>query len=138
MTVIEVVDVPPAASEDEARVLLNRPCEVNRYMLVQVLPLPNGGTRAFYRLVSSAYDKNSDERITMRANKDGKEDTALSIIRDHVEESCTKLVQRLSEAGIRRSVNWVGKKRLPMRAKGNTDSENRIWRAKCNKTVPQI
>lgn len=123
MTVIEVVDVPPGASEDEARVLLNRPCEVNRYMLVQVLPLPNGGTRAFYRLVSSAYDKNSDERIAMRANKDGKEEMALTIIRDHVAESCTKLERRLAEAGIKRSVNWIGKKRLPMRAKGSTLTE---------------
>jgi hypothetical protein len=115
MTVIEVVDVPPGASEDEARVLLNRPCEVNRYMLVQVLPLPNGGTRAFYRLVSSAYDKNSDQRIAMRANKDGKEVLALTIIREHIGESCTKLEQRLKDAGIKRCVNWISKKRQPMR-----------------------
>ena len=119
MTVIEVVDVPPGASEDEARALLNRPCEVNRYMLVQVLPLPAGGCRAFYRLVSSAYDKKPGERGAS-ANRDGKETEALQIIRDHVAESCTKLEQRLADAGIKRSVNWIGKKRLPMRAKGST------------------
>ena len=56
-------------------------------------------------------------------NRDGKEETALSIIREHVEESCTKLEQRLAEAGIKRSVNWIGKKRLPMRAKGSTLTE---------------
>ena len=48
MNVVEVVDVPQGASEDEARRLLNRPCEANRYMLVQVFLLPNGDTRAFY------------------------------------------------------------------------------------------
>jgi hypothetical protein len=52
------------------------------------------------------------------SNVDGLEETALSIIKEHVEESCTKLEQRLAEAGIKRSVNWIGKKRLPMRAKG--------------------
>jgi hypothetical protein len=56
-------------------------------------------------------------------NRDGKEEQSLQIIRQHAGESCTKLVQRLAEAGIKRSVNWIGKKRLPMRAKGNTLSE---------------
>jgi len=56
-------------------------------------------------------------------NRDGKEETALSIIRDHVAESCTQLQERLAEAGIKRSVNWIGKKRLPMRAKGSTLTE---------------
>ena len=36
MNVIEVVDVPQGASEDEARTLLMLPCETNRDTLVQV------------------------------------------------------------------------------------------------------
>ena len=87
MNVIEVVDVPEGASEDEARTLLNRPCEANRYMLVQVLPLPSGGTRAFYRLAAFAYDKKpgernqaASERGQYKGNRDGKDAPAETII----------------------------------------------------------
>jgi hypothetical protein len=83
MNVIEVVDVPQDASEDEARRLLNVPCEVNRYMLVQMFPLPNGGIRAFYRLVSSAYDKTPGERNRLRTNTDSNNDSAVDVIRNN-------------------------------------------------------
>jgi hypothetical protein len=73
------------------------------------------GRLAFLR--TTVMQKKPEERRPL-SNVDGKEDVALSIIRDHVEDSCTKLEQRLAEAGIKRSVNWIGKKRLPMRAEG--------------------
>lgn len=115
MNVIEVVDVPQGASEDEARVLLNRPCETNRYMLVQVFPLPNGDTRAFYRLVSSAYDKKPGERNKLRSNTDGKEDAAADIIRNNPGSSARELVALLGESGIKRGRTWVTEMRMKQR-----------------------
>jgi hypothetical protein len=56
-------------------------------------------------------------------NRDGKEEQSLQIIREHAGESCTKLVRRLADAGIKRGVNWIARKRLPMRAKGSTLTE---------------
>src|ERR1700733_14407802 len=103
MNVIEVVDVPEGASEDEARVLLNKPCEVNRYMLVQVLPLP-GGVRAFYRLVSSAYDKKPGERNQLR---DGNHEKAVEYVKAHPEMSLRLVSQGLAEMGITRGRQWV-------------------------------
>jgi hypothetical protein len=115
MNVIEVVDVPLGASEDEARALLNKPCEVNRYMLVQVLPLPTG-FRAFYRLVSSAYDKKPGDRNALaHSDRDGKQDAALGIIRRNPTASIRQLVRLLSDAGIERRKTWVADRRIEQR-----------------------
>ena len=62
MDVVRVVDVPGGMVADEAQRLLNVPCQENRYVLVQVFLLPNGDTRAFFRLASVAYDKKPGER----------------------------------------------------------------------------
>ena len=122
MNVIEVVDVPEGASEDEARTLLNRPCESNRYMLVQVLPLPGGGTRAFYRLASSAYDQKPGERAEQggfKANRDGMDDPARALIKAHMELSIRILVQLLKDSGIKREKTWVSEARMRLRSAAN-------------------
>jgi len=56
-------------------------------------------------------------------DRDGKEAQSLQIIRQYAGESCTKLQGRLAEVGIKRCINWIGKKRLPMRAKGSALTE---------------
>lgn len=112
MNVIEVVDVPEGTSEDEARRLLNRPCEENRYMLVQVLPLPGGATRAFYRLVSSAYDKKPYERNKLHTSD---HDAAVELIRNNPSLSIRKLVSLLESAGIKRRKTWVSETRMKQR-----------------------
>lgn len=129
---IEVVDVPQGASEDEARTLLNRPCETNRYMLVQVFLLPSGATRAFYRLVSSAYDKKPDERNELHtntggspsyggniANRDGQDDAARTIIKANSTWTVKALVKLLAESGIKRGKWWVTEARLEAREGGS-------------------
>jgi hypothetical protein len=108
---IRVVDVPSGATAETAENLLNAVCE--DYYVMAIHPGDDGGARAFFNLRTRHLS--GEDRPLFRGNKDGKEETALSIIREHVEESCTKLEQRLAEAGIKRSVNWIGKKRLPMR-----------------------
>jgi hypothetical protein len=112
MNVIEVVDVPEGVSEDEARALLNKPCEVNRYMLVQVLPLPGGAARAFYRLVSSAYDKKPGERNQMRTRGDGNEDAARDVVAANLGKSVREIVDLLKQAGIQRGKTWVSEARM--------------------------
>jgi len=114
MNVIEVVDVPEGLSEDEARVLLNKPCEINRYMLVQVLPLP-GGIRAFYRLVSSAYDKKPGERNQLRTHGDGNHEKAVAYIQAHPEMSLRQISLGLAAMGIKRGRTWVCDARMNIR-----------------------
>jgi hypothetical protein len=119
MDVIEVVDVPEGASENEARRLLNRPCAENRYMLVQVLSLPDGGSRAFYRLLRCDYDKKPVERSKLReyrGNRNGMSDAALKIIRNNPDLSIRKLITLLEGAGITREKTWVSEARLAIRA----------------------
>lgn len=135
MNVIEVVDVPQGASEDEARVLLNRPCETNRYMLVQVFPLPNGDTRAFYRLVARAYDKKPGELAEFKAHRDGKpgernklahtnrdgnDAAAANIIRNNPGLTVRKLMALMQQAGIIRGKTWVTETRIKQRGVGVT------------------
>ena len=115
MNVIEVVDVPHGASEDEARRLLNGPCEVNRYMLVQVLPVPNGA-RAFYRLVASAYDKKPGER---NGNRDGKDDAARAVLRANPDKSIRQLVDMLADLDIKRGRTWVSNECIALRGAGS-------------------
>jgi hypothetical protein len=123
MNVIEVVDVPAGASEDEARRLLNRPCEANRYMLVQVFLLPNGHTRAFYRLVARAYDLNPGERSELQGfqgNRDGMESAACALIQANMNMSLRQLVRVLEDSGIKRGKSWVSEVRMKQREAGTT------------------
>ena len=121
MNVIEVVDVPQGASEDEARELLNKPCEVNRYMLIQVLPLPGGGIRAFYRLVARAYDKKPGERHKLGGNQaklDGNDDAARAIIGANGTLTIPALIRLLAESDIKRGKTWVCEARIAIRGNG--------------------
>jgi hypothetical protein len=87
-----------------------------------VLPLPCGRTRAFYRLVSRAYDKKPGERNKLggfQANQDGKDDAAARIIRHNSILSVRELVELLAEAGIKRGKTWVSETRMKQRARAD-------------------
>lgn len=112
---IEVVDVPPDTSEGVAREMLNRPCAENRYLLVQVLLMPNGAQRAIYRLLARVY-KNPGERHG--ANRDGMNDTARDLIRLNSKMTVRQLVALLTNHGIKRGRTWVCDARIAIRGKG--------------------
>jgi hypothetical protein len=101
---IRVIDVPQGSTAVEAQRLMNEPCSESAYMLVQVLPLPDGTTRAFYRMLSKTI-------IGHRKDVDGKEQAADQIIQQCLAENnkvtADTVVAKLSNAGIVRSVTWV-------------------------------
>ena len=115
MDVIRVVDVPDGTPADEAQRLLNVPCQENRYVLVQVFLLPNGDTRAFFRLASVAYDKKPGERGGFQANKDGKGEAAKALIKANIGLSVRHLVRALAQSGIKRGRTWVNEARMDER-----------------------
>ena len=112
MDVVRVVDVPIGTCADEAQRILNGPCAENRYLLVQVLQLPDGSLRAIYRLLVLALDAEAREAFRkFSGNRDGKDAEALDFIRAHPELSTRGIESGLAELGIRRSKDWVSKKR---------------------------
>lgn len=119
MDVIRVVDVPKGATADEAQRLMNGPCAENRYLLVQVLQLPNGNTRAIYRLLARAVDKDLEGRTALTTNRDGKEAEALDFLRAHPEMSLRVMEAELAAIGIKRSKDWLMTKRHRLLARGS-------------------
>jgi len=114
MDVIRVVDVPGGTSADEAQRLMNVPCVENLYMLVQVLPLADGTTRAFYRLLRKSHHSDSPNRRGV-SNLDGKDEVAREIIRDHGKTlSIPALIRKLADNGIKRGKTWVAENRVTL------------------------
>jgi hypothetical protein len=111
---MRVIDIPFGTTPDAAEHSLNEISE--DYYVIAIYPGDKGGTRAFFNL--RARRLSGENGRMFRGNQDGKQDEALKIIAEHVDESMSKLKQRLADAGINRSENWISKKRLPMRAKG--------------------
>ena len=127
MNVVEVVDIPPSATEDQARTLLNRPCEENRYMLVQVVTLPDGTQRAIYRILARALDMNPEERALLcrfSANRDGKDEAAIAVIKGNPKMSSRELEEQLKALGIKRSKDWCARKRRELVANGSVVTED--------------
>jgi hypothetical protein len=112
-----VVDVPGTLTADEAEQLLNDACKPGYYPRA-IVPGLDGSSRAYFALRVQSDSKESHPR----RDADGKESEAISIIRAHVNESASRLERRLASSGIKRSQNWIGKKRLPMRAEGSLRS----------------
>jgi hypothetical protein len=54
----------------------------------------------------------------VRSDRDGKEDEALAIIREHPEASARTLVSMLADAGVKRGLAWVSGKRADIKARG--------------------
>lgn len=126
MNAVEVVDVPPSATEDQARKLLNRPCEENRYMLVQVVILPDGTQRAIYRMLARALDMKPGERALLcrfGGNRDGKEDAARALIEANRSKSLREIVNMLKQAGIKRGKTWVSEARMATQGSGSKVTE---------------
>ena len=114
MDVIRVVDVPGGTSADEAQRLMNVPCVENLYMLVQVLPLADGTTRAFYRLLRKSHHSDSPNRRGV-SNLDGKDEVAREIIRDHGKTlSIPALIRKLADNGIKRGKTWIAENRVAL------------------------
>jgi hypothetical protein len=106
MDVIRVVDVPVGATEDEAQSLMNVPCSENHYMLVQVLPLPGGASRAFYRLLGRAYTK-PPKPVPELTGKEDEDAQALKFLKANLGKPSRVIAADFKkETGIVRSFKW--------------------------------
>lgn len=113
MDVIRVVDVPVGATTVEAQRLMNEPCAGNLYMLVQVLPLPGGSTRAFYQVVGRAYIDSQKPGSAARMNAKVAEDTlAVEFLKANLSKTSRDIeVAFRKETGIKRSYMWFQRRR---------------------------
>jgi hypothetical protein len=114
--VIRVVDVPDAATAEEAQRLMNGPCDQANYLLVNVLYMePLRSTRAVYRL--SAREQ-AGIPMGNRADSDGKDDAARKIIAANSALTVPALIAKLAGLGIDRKKTWVAYARLDARGAG--------------------
>lgn len=114
--VIRVIDVPDAASAEEAERLMNGPCDQANYLLVNVLYMePLRSTRAVYRL--SAREQASTATGT-RSDSDGKDDAARAVIAANSALTVPALIAKLAALGIDRKKTWVAYARLDARGAG--------------------
>ena len=115
-TVIRVVDVPDAATVEEAERLMNGPCDQANYLLVNVLYMePLRSTRAVYRL--SAREQ-AGTVTGNRPDSDGKDDAARKIIAANSALTVPALIAKLAGLGIDRKKTWVAYARLDARGAG--------------------
>lgn len=100
MDVIRVVDVPVGTCADGAQRLLNGPCAENSYLLVQVLPLPDGSLRAIYRLLARTPD--SERSVPAFADNpdlcDAEIIQARSYVRSHAVAAIQQRIERVLKA----------------------------------------
>ena len=121
MRVIRVVDVPDAATAEEAERLMNGPLDQANYLLVNVLYMePLRSTRAVYRL--SAREQAGRPATTRpvgvggnKANRDGKDEAARAVIKANVTMTVTALIAKLKALEIERGKTWVTEARLAAR-----------------------
>lgn len=118
--VIRVVDIPDAATAEEAERLMNGPCDQANYLLVNVLYMePLRSTRAVYRL--SARDQAVRPDITTmgtRSAPDGKDAAARAVIAANSAMTVPALIAKLAALGIDRKKTWVAYARLDARGAG--------------------
>ena len=120
-TVIRVVDIPDAATAEEAERLMNGPLDQANYLLVNVLYMePLRSTRAVYRLSAREQAGRPDIARPVgvggnKANRDGKDDTARAVIKANVTMTVTALIAKLKALGIKRGKTWVTEARLAVR-----------------------
>jgi hypothetical protein len=119
--VIRVVDVPDAATAEEAERLMNGPCDQANYLLVNVLYMePLRSTRAFFRLSAREQAGRTDTARSVgvggnKANRDGNDEAARAVIKANATMTITALIAKLKEMGIDRRKTWVTYQRLNMR-----------------------
>jgi len=122
--VIRVVDVPDAATAEEAERLMNGPLDQANYLLVNVLYMePLRSMRAVYRLSAreQAVRPNTARSVGVGGNKadrDGKDDAARAVIKANVTMTVTVLIAKLKALGIERGKTWVTEARLAVRGRG--------------------
>ena len=122
-TVIRVVDVPDAATAEEAERLMNGPYDQANYILVNVLYMePLRSTRAVYRLSAREQAGRPDIARSVvagnKANRDGKDEAARAVIKANVTMTVTALIAKLKALGIERGKTWVTEARLAVRGRG--------------------
>ena len=124
MRVIRVVDVPDAATAEEAERLMNGPLDQANYLLVNVLYMePLRSTRAFFRLSAREQAGRTDTARSVgvggnKANRDGKDEAARAVIKANVTMTVTVLIAKLKALGIERGKTWVTEARLAVRGRG--------------------
>jgi len=123
MRVIRVVDVPDAATAEEAERLMNGPLDQANYLLVNVLYMePLRSTRAVYRLSAREQAGRPDIARSVvagnKANRDGKDEAARAVIKANVTMTVTALIAKLKALGIKRGKTWVTEARLAVRGRG--------------------
>ena len=121
--VIRVVDVPDAATAEEAERLMNGPCDQANYLLVNVLYMePLRSTRAVYRLSAREQAGKPAARTVgvggNKANRDGKDEAARAVIKANATTTVTALIAKLRALGIKRGKTWVTEARLAARVRG--------------------
>jgi hypothetical protein len=122
--VIRVVDVPDAATAEEAERLMNGPYDQANYILVNVLYMePLRSTRAVYRLSARQQAGRPDIARSVgvggnKADRDGKDDAARAVIKANVTMTVTALIAKLKALGIKRGKTWVTEARLAVRGRG--------------------
>jgi len=119
-TVIRVVDIPDAATAEEAERLMNGPLDQANYLLVNVLYMePLRSTRAVYRLSAREQAGRPDIARSVvggnKADRDGKDDAARAVIKANVTMTVTALIAKLKALGIERGKTWVTEARLAVR-----------------------
>ena len=124
MRVIRVVDVPDAATAEEAERLMNGPLDQANYLLVNVLYMePLRSMRAVYRLSAREQAERPDIARSVgvggnKADRDGKDDAARAVIKANVTMTVTALIAKLKALGIKRGKTWVTEARLAVRGRG--------------------
>ncbi len=117
--VIRVVDIPDAATAEEAERLMNGPCTEANYLLVNVLYMePLRFTRAFYRLSAREQAGRPDNPTGNRADSDREDATARAVITANPALTIPALIAKLAELGIDRKKTWVAYARRDARGAG--------------------
>ncbi len=117
LPMMSVFDTPFETKADELARLLNEQCKLGLY-LNAVVPWPGVGARIIMRRYAAPAVKPSPAtgRVApesgFKKDEDGKEAEAVATIKANPGMSAVNLAEVLAAAGIKRSAEWIRRKRL--------------------------
>lgn len=105
---IRVIDVPHGTHAVEAQRLMNEPCNESAYMLVQVVQLADGTSRAFYRMLSKEIS-NTVRATSGAAKRDAAQARAAlaAILSEHPTMGINRLRYVLKSKGFAKGQLWI-------------------------------